>query len=118
DCAQPYHPDYLLKHDLYKVLRITDGPLAAYDRDFAYVHAFDHVLYHTVPYSADMDMRIKLRYVGARKTSLWPMGLFDASHDPSATEEEVVGGKRDVDIVFVGAMHLGKMDLIAKVRRA
>src|SRR5207302_1141077 len=47
DNCFPYHPEYLRTLPVYKVLRTSDGPLAAYDRDFAYLHAYDHVLYHS-----------------------------------------------------------------------
>ncbi|MGB2717926.1 MAG: hypothetical protein WBC51_27315, partial [Vicinamibacterales bacterium] len=47
DNYPPYHPDYLRKLTLYKVLRIADGPVSAYDRDIPYVHAYDHILYHS-----------------------------------------------------------------------
>src|SRR5215469_5071684 len=42
DNCPPYHPDYLPSLPVYKVLRIADGPISSYDRDFAYVHAYDH----------------------------------------------------------------------------
>src|SRR5437762_5249214 len=45
DNFPPYHPDWLRTFDIYKVLRTSDGPLATYDRDFPYVHAYDHGLY-------------------------------------------------------------------------
>jgi len=40
DTCPPYHPDWLCKLPVFKVLRVADGPLAAYDRDFAYAHAY------------------------------------------------------------------------------
>src|SRR4051794_16557684 len=36
DNCFPYHPEFLRNLGIYKVLRTTDGPAAAYDRDFAY----------------------------------------------------------------------------------
>src|SRR6185369_15802886 len=36
DNGFPYHPEWLRTFDIYKVLRTSDGPVAAYDRDFAY----------------------------------------------------------------------------------
>jgi glycosyltransferase involved in cell wall biosynthesis len=118
DTCPPYHPDWLLKLPLFKVLRVADGPLAAYDRDFAYTHAYDLVLYHTPAYSRDMDMGKKLKYVGARQTAFWPLGVFDATFSPELSEDQLFSLKRDIDVVFVGALHLGKMPLIAKVKKA
>ncbi len=118
DTCPPYHPDWLRKLPVPKVLRIADGPLAAYDRDFAYSHAYDLVLYHSPAYSRDMEMGEKLNYVGAKKTVFWPLGLFDAAFAPEMPEDELFSTKRDIDVVFVGALHLGKMPLLAKVKKA
>jgi spore maturation protein CgeB len=118
DNCPPYHPDWLLTLPCYKVLRITDGPIAAYDRDFAYVHAYDHVLYHSPAYSRDMNIERKLQYVGAKRANFWPHGLFEAAYDGKATEQSLFGRKRDIEVVFVGAMHLGKMPFLAKVKKS
>jgi spore maturation protein CgeB len=118
DTCPPYHPDYLQRQPFYKVLRIADGPLSAYDRDFAYLHAYDHVLYHSPAYSRDMDMREKLAYCGATRADFWPLALFDAAFDPGRTEDELLAAARDVDVVFVGALHVNKMPLLARVKKA
>lgn len=118
DTCPPYHPDWLRKLPVFKVLRIADGPLAAYDRDFAYTHAYDLVLYHSPAYSRDMDMYQKLRYIGAKNVAFWPLGAFDATFTPEMSEDKLFSLERDIDVVFVGALHLGKMSLIAKVKKA
>jgi spore maturation protein CgeB len=118
DNCNPYHPDYLRNVPLYKVLRIADGPISAYDRDFAYQHAYDLILYHSRPYSADLEMAEKLRYCGAEHTYLWRHGLFEAMHDGRQTEETLFAGERDIDIIFIGALHPGKMPVLAKVKKA
>jgi spore maturation protein CgeB len=117
NCA-PYHPEYLRSVPVYKVLRIADGPISAYDRDFAYVHAYDHILYHSPAYSPDLDMAEKLQYVGAKRVDFWPLAVFEAMYDGRSTEEEVFQGERDIDIVFIGALHLNKMPLLARVKKA
>lgn len=118
DTCPPYHPDYLRSIPIYKVLRIADGPMSAYDRDFAYIHAYDHIFYHSPAYSRDMGMSEKLMYCGAKNIDLWMLGLFDAMFDQTKTEQTVLEGKRDIDVIFVGALHVGKMPLLAKVKRA
>ena len=118
DTCPPYHPDWLRTLSAFKVLRIADGPLAAYDRDFAYAHAYDLVLYHSPAYSRDMEMDEKLQYVGAKRTAFWPLGAFDATYTPAMSEEDLFSRDRDIDVVFVGALHLGKMPLLAKVKKA
>jgi hypothetical protein len=114
----PYHPDWLRRLPVFKVLRTSDGPLTAYDRDFAYAHACDLILYHSPAYSRDMEMGEKLRYVGAKKSAYWPLGLFDAAFTPDLPEKELFAHERDLDVVFVGALYLGKMPLLAKVKKA
>jgi spore maturation protein CgeB len=118
DNCPPYHPDYLRTLPIYKVLRTAEGPLAAYERDIPYVHAYDHVLYHSPAYSRDMGMAEKLTYCGAKRADFWPLALFDAAFDPSASEDTVMARDRDVDVVFVGALFPNKMPLLATVKKA
>lgn len=118
DNCPPYHPEFLRTLDIYTALRIGDGPMAAYDRDFAYLHAYDHVLYHSPAYSRDLTMREKLEYCGAKRFDFWPLALFDAFFDSNMTESDVSGLERDLDIIFVGALHLDKMPLLAQVKKA
>ncbi len=118
DNCPPYHPDYLRRLPIYKALRLADGPISAYDRDFAYLHAYDLVLYHSPAYSADLNMAEKLQYCGARRIHFWPLGVFDAMCDPTQTAETILVGERDIDIIFIGTMHLGKMPLLAKIKKA
>ena len=118
DNCFPYHPDWLRKLDVYKVLRTTDGPLSAYDRDFAYVHAYDHVLYHSPAYSRDLNMREKLEYLGARRMDFWPLAAFDAAFDTTRTEETILAQRRDIDVIFVGFPYRGKLPVFAKVKKA
>jgi len=114
DTYSPYHPEFLRGLPVYKVLRINDGPLSSYDRDFAYLHAYDHVLYHSLAYSRDLSMPEKLKYCGARKYDLWPLAVFDKMFEPSRNEDELLLAERDIDIIFVGAMHLNKMRQLRK----
>jgi spore maturation protein CgeB len=118
DNAFPYHPEFLRKLKIFKVIRTTDGPLAAYDRDFAYVHAYDQVLFHSPAYSRDLDMADKLRYVGAKDVRFWPLAVFDRMFDTTKTDETILAHERDVDVVFVGVPHPNKMPLLAKVKKA
>jgi glycosyltransferase involved in cell wall biosynthesis len=118
DNCFPYHPEWLRTFDIYKVLRTSDGPLTAYERDFAYVHAYDHVLYHSPAYSRDIDMREKLQYVGAKRVDFWPLAVWDAAFDQTETEETTFARKRDVDVVFVGAPYRNKLPAFARVKKA
>lgn len=118
DNCFPYHPEFLKTLQIYKVLRTSDGPLTAYDRDFAYLHAYDHILYHSPAYSKDMGMEEKLHYCGAQKVDFWPHASFDALCDPAKTEHDILSSHRDIDVLFIGAMHLNKMPLLAKVKKA
>lgn len=118
DNGMPYHPDFLRKFSIYKVLRTSDGPMTAYDRDFAYTHAYDHVLYHSRAYSADLTMPDKLRYVGAKRTDFWPFCIFDGAFDTTKTEETILAGERDIDVIFIGFPYRGKLPAFAKVKKA
>ncbi|PYQ59976.1 MAG: hypothetical protein DMF58_09730 [Acidobacteria bacterium] len=117
DNQNPYHPDYLRNISVYKVLRTSDGPIAAYDRDFAYLHAFDHVLYHSPAYSRDFSMEEKLHYCGAKRADFWPLGIFQANYDPSMSESELFHRDRDIDVLFVGTMHINKMPVLAALKK-
>jgi Uncharacterized protein conserved in bacteria len=118
DNCPPYHPDYLRKLNIYKVLRIADGPLSSYDRDFAYLHAYDHILYHSSAYSSDMSMEEKLFYCGAKRVNFWPLASFDALCSPLKTEADILSAERSIDIIFIGALHLNKMPLLAVAKKA
>lgn len=118
DNCHPYHPEFLRTLDTYKVIRTTDGPTTAYDRDFAYVHAYDHVLYHSPAYSRDLTMPEKLAYCGAKRHDFWPLFVFDEFCRPQDSVEQVMASKRDIDIIFVGALYLDKMPFLAAIRRA
>jgi spore maturation protein CgeB len=118
DNGPPYHPEYLLRLPVYKVLRTSDGPISAYDRDFAYLHAYQQVLYHSQAYSRDLGMADKLRYCGMPNADWWPLGLFDAAFDRTKTEANILANERDIDIIFVGALHLGKMPFLAQIKKA
>jgi spore maturation protein CgeB len=117
DNCSPYHPEFLRTLDVYKILRTADGPIAAYDRDFAYVHAYDHILYHSPAYSRDLSMPEKLRYCGAKRADFWPLALFRAAYDPKLGLDELLDIDRDIDVVFVGALHLGKMADLARIKK-
>lgn len=118
DNAFPYHPEFLRNIPIYKALRTTDGPISAYDRDFAFVHAYDHVLYHSPAYSRDLTMEQKLRYVGARNLDFWPLALFDVAFDATKDESTILAGERDIDVLFIGAPYPNKMPLLARVKKA
>jgi spore maturation protein CgeB len=118
DTCPPYHPDYLRNIPVYKVLRIGDGPISAYDRDLAYCHAYHHVLYHSPAYSRDLDTFEKLRYCKVERADFWPMCAFDALFDRSKTEQTILDHRRDIDVIFIGTLHLSKMPFLAKVKKA
>jgi hypothetical protein len=117
DNCFPYHPEFLKSLPIYKVLRTTDGPMTAYDRDFAYLHAYDHVLFHSPAYSRDLGMREKLLYCGANRVDFLPLGSFDALCDSTKTASNILSHERDIDVIFIGALHVNKMPLLATVKK-
>ena len=48
----------------------------------------------------------------------WPFALFNAAFDTTKTEDTLFSGKRDVDVIFIGSPHLGKMPVFAKIMKA
>jgi spore maturation protein CgeB len=118
DNCPPYHPEFLSQLEVYKALRVSDGPVRAYDRDFAYAHAYNHVLYHSAAYSEHVTMPEKLLQMGAKRVDFWPLALFDAGFDPKKSIEDLLQQPRDVEIVFVGAMHFEKMPQMALLKKA
>jgi len=117
NCA-PYHPDWLRTLNVFKVLRMSDGPICAYDRDFAYAHAYDFLFYHSQAYSRDMGIAEKLSYIGVKHSAFLPLGVFDAAFTPALDEQSLFARERDIDVIFVGAMHIGKMPFLAKIKKA
>jgi spore maturation protein CgeB len=65
-----------------------------------------------------MGMEEKLLYCGAKRIDFWPLASFDALCDPSKTELDILSSKRDIDVIFIGALHVNKMPLIAAVKKA
>ena len=118
DNALPYHPDFLRTLSIFKVMRTTDGPLATYERDLPYLHAYDQVLFHSPAYSRDMGMEEKLRYAGARDARFWPLGVFSRMYDRTRTEATILSHPRDIDVLFIGVPHPNKMALLAAVKKA
>ncbi len=114
----PYHPDYLKKLPIYKVLFSADDPGSTYSINIPYLHAFEHVFFVDPAYSADMDMPEKMRYCGMVNADWVPIAVFDFECDPVRSEEEIFTNSRDIDIVYVGKFWRQKLDVLCAVRRA
>lgn len=83
DNCFPYHPEFLKKINIHKAIRTTDGPIVAYERDFAYLHAYDQVLHHSPAYSPELNMHDKLRYCfgNNKPINFLPLGVFPSFYD-------------------------------------
>jgi len=66
---------------------------------FAYLHAYDHVLYHSPAYSKIWVWR-RTSLLCAKRADFWPLGSFNALCDSSKTELDILSAKRDIDVVF------------------
>jgi spore maturation protein CgeB len=117
DNCFPYHPEFLRPLKIFKVQRTTDGSLAAYDRDFAHLHAYDYVLYYGPGYSRHIDMKEKLSYCRAYEADLLPLGSFDALCDRSKTADTILQHERDIDVIFIGSLHVLKMAFLARIKK-
>ena len=116
--APQYHPEFLQKLAVYRVLYSTDDQEATYRRTIPYLHAYDHVLFCTPLHNAEKGMEQKMRECGMRNADWLPLGVFDFEFDSKASEEEVFSTPRDIDVVYVGGCFLHKLPLLARVQRA
>jgi spore maturation protein CgeB len=114
----PYHPDFLRRLKVYKVLYSTDDPGATYMRNIPYLHAYDHVFYLDPDYSEDMNMSEKMRFCGMKNENWIPLGVLDEDYDTTKTEDTIFEQERDIDIIYVGAPYIQKLELLAKVKKA
>ena len=99
----PYHPDFLRKLPVYKVLYSADDPGSTYLINIPYLHAYHHVFFVDPAYSKDMDMAEKMQYVGMRNADFLPISVFDFECDVSKSEAEVLSQPRDIPIIYVGS---------------
>jgi hypothetical protein len=113
----PYHPDFLKRIPLYKVLYSTDDPGSTYLTNIPYLHAYHHVLYASPSYSTEMNMDEKMRYCGMRNADWLPISVFDFEFDSDRDQEEVFPQKRDIDIVYIGGFWKQKINTLVKVRK-
>ena len=53
------------------------------------------------------------------KNENWiPLGVLDEDYDTTKTEDTVFEQERDIDIIYVGAPYIQKLELLAKVKKA
>jgi len=113
----PYHPDFLKKLPVYKVLYSGDDPDATYQRNIPYLHAYHHVFYCDPVYSPDMDMNEKMRYCGMVNADWLPLSVFDFEMDASQMERTLFTHQRDIDIIYVGGFFRQKLGTLARVKK-
>lgn len=114
----PYHPDFLRRIPIYKVLCSGDDPDATYRSNIPYLHAYHHVMFYDPVHSRDMDMVEKMRYCGMSNADWLPLGVMDYEFRPEASVDELLQQERDVEIVYVGSFFRQKLHLLKEVRRA
>lgn len=115
--APPYHPDFLRGLGVYKALYSTDDPGATYQRTIPYLHAYDHVFHCAPGYSADMSLREKLQYAGAKRVDFLPLGVFDFEFDAARSGPDLLAQERDIDVIYIGSFFRQKLDILAHLRR-
>jgi spore maturation protein CgeB len=118
DHCPPYHPEFLRRLPVYKVLYSGDDPDATYRRNIPYLHAYDHVMYLDPAHSADLDMKEKMQYCGMVNADLVPHGVMEAEFHPERSEDELFAQKRDIDLIYVGSFFRQKLPLLAALKRA
>jgi spore maturation protein CgeB len=113
----PFHPDYLLRLPLYRVLYSHDDPESTYQRNIPYLHAYHHVFYVTPAYTDDMDMAAKMRTCGMQNHDFVPNGALTFDYDSTRSEESLFESERDIDILFIGGFHWKKIDVLATLKK-
>jgi spore maturation protein CgeB len=116
--APPFHPDYLAKLPIYRVLYSHDDPESTYQRNIPYLHAYHHVFYVSPAYTKDLDMGKKMHSCGMVNSDLVPNGVLGFDYDETLDEKAVFEKTRDVDILFIGAFSWKKIDLLAGLKKA
>jgi len=113
----PYHPDFLRKLNVYKVLYSADDPGATYAINIPYLHAYNHVFFVSPTYSSDMNLKEKMNYCGMRNADWLPISVFDFefSSNPYPDHE---GSPRDIDLIYVGGFWRQKIQLLTDVKKA
>lgn len=114
----PYHPDFLRKLDVYKVLYSADDPGATYMINIPYLHAFNHVFFVAPAYSADMDMTEKMHYAGMVNADWLPISVFDFEFDSTRPAETIKSQQRDIDVIYIGSFWRQKVETLVKVKKA
>ena len=114
----PYHPDYLRRLRIYKVLYSADDPGATYLINIPYLHAYDHVFFVAPTYSRDLDMKGKMTYAGKINADWLPISVFDFEYEADRSEDDLFSQPRDIDIIYVGGFWRQKLGVLAEVRRA
>jgi hypothetical protein len=63
-------------------------------------------------------MSEKLRYCGAKSIDFWPQAAFDAAFDHAKDSDILERQPRDIDVLFIGALHVGKMPFLGRIKKA
>lgn len=113
----PFHPDYLMKLPIYRVLYSHDDPESTYQRNIPYLHAYHHVFYVSPAYNEDMDMDEKMKSCGMTNRNFIPNGVLGFDFDETISEEALFGIERDIDILFIGAFSWNKIDILVKMKK-
>lgn len=114
----PYHPDFLRKLSLYKVLYSTDDPGATYMRTIPYLHAYDHVMFCAPGYSADFSLEEKMRYCGMINADWLPIAVMDFEFDTQQKEDMLFCHHRDIAAIYIGKPWRQKIDLLFRCKQA
>jgi spore maturation protein CgeB len=114
----PYHPDFLRKLALYKVLYSTDDPGATYMRTIPYLHAYEHVMFCAPGYSSDLTLEEKMRYCGMVNADWLPIAVMDFEYEAQQSEDTLFAQPRDIAAIYVGKPWRQKIDMLFKCKQA
>ena len=99
-----YHPDFILElsKKTYTVIYSGDDPESSYRRSKPYLYAFDHAFCYGVYHNANQKMTEKFLEWGAKRANFKPHGCMQEMYNHELTENDILKGERDIDLIFVG----------------
>ncbi len=89
------HPEFVERLPVYTVFQCFDDPESSENLSRPVAHAYDLCLVGNV---AEVET---YRSWGVKEVTWIPMGYRDGFYDPSLTEEQILEGKRDIDLFMV-----------------
>ncbi len=90
------HPEFVSRLPIFRVFQCFDDPENSYNLSRPAAAAYDLCL---VGNAAEVD---SYRAWGVRCAEWMPLGVQPEAYDPTLTEMDILEGRRDIDLLFIG----------------